>query len=50
VIHRGVDAGRARILIGADARLYDLVTRITPTHYWKVLGKIEELAEKGARR
>jgi NADP-dependent 3-hydroxy acid dehydrogenase YdfG len=50
VIHRGVDAGRARILIGADARLYDLVTRITPAHYWKVLGKIEELAEKGARR
>ncbi|MGH2937829.1 MAG: SDR family NAD(P)-dependent oxidoreductase [Solirubrobacterales bacterium] len=50
VIHRGVDAGRARILIGADARLYDVVTRITPTHYWSVLGKIEELAEKGARR
>lgn len=50
VIHRGVDAGKARILIGADARLYDLVTRITPTHYWSVLGKIEELAEKGARR
>jgi NAD(P)-dependent dehydrogenase (short-subunit alcohol dehydrogenase family) len=50
VIHRGVDAGRARILIGADARLFDLVTRITPTHYWTVLGKIEELAEKGSRR
>lgn len=51
VIHRGVDAGRARILIGADARLFDLVTRITPTHYWTVLGKIEELAEKrGADR
>jgi NADP-dependent 3-hydroxy acid dehydrogenase YdfG len=50
VIHRGVDAGRARILIGADARLYDLVTRITPTHYWKVLGRIESLAEKGAPR
>jgi NAD(P)-dependent dehydrogenase (short-subunit alcohol dehydrogenase family) len=50
VIHRGVDAGRARILIGADARLFDLITRITPTHYWTVLGKLEQLAEKGARR
>jgi NADP-dependent 3-hydroxy acid dehydrogenase YdfG len=50
VIHRGVDAGKARILIGADARLFDLVTRITPTHYWTVLGKLEELAERGARR
>lgn len=50
VIHRGVDAGKARILIGTDARLYDLVTRITPTHYWRVLGKLEELAERGARR
>lgn len=50
VIHKGVDAGRARILIGADARLFDLVTRITPTHYWTVLGKLEQLAEKGARQ
>jgi NADP-dependent 3-hydroxy acid dehydrogenase YdfG len=50
VIHRGVDAGKARILIGADARLFDLVTRITPTHYWTVLGKLEALAERGARR
>jgi NADP-dependent 3-hydroxy acid dehydrogenase YdfG len=50
VIHRGVDAGKARILIGGDARLFDLVTRITPTHYWSVLGKIEELAAKAASR
>jgi NADP-dependent 3-hydroxy acid dehydrogenase YdfG len=50
VIHRGVDAGRARILIGADARIFDLVTRVTPTHYWTVLGKLESLAEAAARR
>ena len=49
VIHRGVDAGRARILIGADAHLFDLVTRISPTRYWAVLGKLEQVAEKAAR-
>jgi NAD(P)-dependent dehydrogenase (short-subunit alcohol dehydrogenase family) len=50
VIHRGVDAGRARILIGADARLFDLVTRISPVHYWTLLGRLEALAERSARR
>jgi NAD(P)-dependent dehydrogenase (short-subunit alcohol dehydrogenase family) len=49
VIHRGVDAGRARILIGADAHVFDLVTRISPTRYWAVLGKLEQVAEKAAR-
>lgn len=41
VIHQGVDAGKARILIGADARVFDLLTRITPTHYFKVLSALE---------
>jgi NAD(P)-dependent dehydrogenase (short-subunit alcohol dehydrogenase family) len=41
VIHRGVDGGRARILIGADAHVFDLLTRITPTHYFRVLGALE---------
>src|SRR5579859_4884805 len=37
VIHRGVDAGKARILIGADAYLFDFVARLAPTHYFRVL-------------
>jgi NAD(P)-dependent dehydrogenase (short-subunit alcohol dehydrogenase family) len=41
VIHRGVDSGRARILIGADAHVFDLLTRITPTHYFRVLTALE---------
>src|ERR1700761_4539796 len=41
VIHEGVDSGRARILIGADAHVFDLLTRITPTHYYRVLGALE---------
>jgi NAD(P)-dependent dehydrogenase (short-subunit alcohol dehydrogenase family) len=51
VIHRGVDGGRARILIGADARVFDLLTRITPTHYFRVLSALEgALTARAARR
>jgi NAD(P)-dependent dehydrogenase (short-subunit alcohol dehydrogenase family) len=51
VIHRGVDSGRARILIGADAHVFDLLTRITPTHYFRVLSALERaLTRRAARR
>ena len=50
VIHRGLDAGRARILVGADARVFDLLTRLTPTHYYRVLAGLERvIAARGAR-
>ena len=39
IIHRGVDAGKARILVGPDAYLFDALVRITPTHYYTVLDK-----------
>jgi NAD(P)-dependent dehydrogenase (short-subunit alcohol dehydrogenase family) len=45
-IHRGVDAGKARILIGADAYLFDALTRITPTHYYSVLNRIVDRASR----
>jgi NAD(P)-dependent dehydrogenase (short-subunit alcohol dehydrogenase family) len=48
VIHRGVDGGRARILIGADAHLFDALTRITPTHYYEVLERVVALADRRA--
>ena len=41
IIHKGLDAGKARILIGADAHVFDLLTRITPTHYFRVLSALE---------
>ena len=51
VIHRGVDAGKARILIGADAHLFDIVSRLSPTHYYRVLEPLEQLASRaGARK
>ena len=37
IIHRGVEAAKARILVGPDAYLFDILTRITPTHYYDVL-------------
>jgi NAD(P)-dependent dehydrogenase (short-subunit alcohol dehydrogenase family) len=50
VIHRGVDNGRARILIGADAHVFDLLTRITPTHYFRVLSTLERALTSRSRR
>ena len=50
VIHKGVDAGKSRILIGADAHLYDVVTRLAPTRYWTVLGQVERLAARSVRK
>jgi NADP-dependent 3-hydroxy acid dehydrogenase YdfG len=39
IIHRGVEAGKARILVGPDAYLFDILTRLAPTHYYDVLNK-----------
>ncbi len=46
VIHRGVDAGKARILIGADARVFDLLTRVSPTHYFTVLNALSRVLSR----
>jgi NAD(P)-dependent dehydrogenase (short-subunit alcohol dehydrogenase family) len=46
IIHRGVEAGRARILVGPDAYFFDALLRIAPTHYYGVLAGLES----GARR
>ncbi|HLM85672.1 MAG TPA: SDR family NAD(P)-dependent oxidoreductase [Solirubrobacteraceae bacterium] len=41
IIHRGVDAGKARILVGPDAYVFDVLTRIAPTNYFRILSKVE---------
>jgi NADP-dependent 3-hydroxy acid dehydrogenase YdfG len=48
VIHRGVDAGKARILVGPDAYVFDALTRLTPTHYWTILSRLEAVASRRA--
>jgi NADP-dependent 3-hydroxy acid dehydrogenase YdfG len=40
IIHAGVDRGKARILVGPDAYLFDALARITPTHYNAVLSRV----------
>jgi NAD(P)-dependent dehydrogenase (short-subunit alcohol dehydrogenase family) len=46
IIHKGVDTGKARILVGPDAYFFDAITRLAPTHYWTVLSKLEGLAAR----
>ena len=48
IIHHGIDAGKARILVGADAYVFDALTRVTPTHYWTILSRLESLASRRA--
>ena len=42
IIVRGVAQGRARILVGPDAYLFDVLTRVTPTHYFSVLARLQD--------
>lgn len=37
-------ARKRRVLIGNDAKGLDLLARVTPTHYWSVLGRAMSLA------
>ncbi len=41
IIHRGVERGKARILVGPDAYVFDALARITPTHYYSVIAAIQ---------
>src|SRR5262245_16530338 len=41
IIHKGVERGRARILVGPDAYLFDALSRITPTHYYDVIDRVQ---------
>ena len=50
IIHSGVDRGKARILIGPDARFVDVLSRITPTHTVRVLEGLERLGARRARK
>jgi short-subunit dehydrogenase len=49
-IHQGVDAGKARILIGPDAYVFDILTRVTPTHYYTVLDALRRVLTAGRTR
>jgi NADP-dependent 3-hydroxy acid dehydrogenase YdfG len=53
IIQRGVERGKARILVGPDARVFDALGRIAPTRYFSVLMRLESLvraARAGGKR
>ncbi|SEH63396.1 NADP-dependent 3-hydroxy acid dehydrogenase YdfG [Mycolicibacterium rutilum] len=50
IIHRGVEAGKARILVGPDAYLFDALARVAPTRYFDVLERLESSLRKRANR
>ena len=49
IIHRGVEQGKARILVGPDARLFDALARLAPTRYFDVLSVFESRLRGRAR-
>jgi NADP-dependent 3-hydroxy acid dehydrogenase YdfG len=46
IIHKGVKAGRARVLVGPDAYVFDVLARALPTRYFDVLALLESLAAR----
>ena len=49
VICRGVDRGKARILVGPDAYVFDALARVAPTHYYDVMERLEKRLRTGSR-
>lgn len=49
VIHRGVEQGKARILVGPDAHLFDVLGRITPTHAYGVVMTLQDRLARSRR-
>jgi NAD(P)-dependent dehydrogenase (short-subunit alcohol dehydrogenase family) len=49
IIHRGVTAGKSRILVGPDAYFFDALVRLAPTRYFDVLSRLEPLAVRFSR-
>ena len=46
IIHRGVEQGKARILVGPDAYLFDTLGRLAPTRYYDVLGQLQSFLRR----
>lgn len=50
IIHRGVERGKARILVGPDAYVFDILTRVTPTYYYDVISRFEARLRKRSQQ
>ena len=49
IICRGVDRGKARILVGPDAYVFDALARVAPTHYYDLMARLEKRLRAGSR-
>jgi NADP-dependent 3-hydroxy acid dehydrogenase YdfG len=49
IICRGVERGKARILVGPDAYVFDALARVAPTHYYDLMTGLEKRLEKRLR-
>jgi NADP-dependent 3-hydroxy acid dehydrogenase YdfG len=50
IIHTGVEKGKARIMVGPDAYVFDALARIAPTRYYDVLSLAERALRSRAQR
>ncbi|MEV0033540.1 SDR family NAD(P)-dependent oxidoreductase [Nocardia sp. NPDC050793] len=50
IIRRGVEQGKARILVGPDAYLFDALARVTPTHYYAVIALLDRTLRARGRK
>jgi NAD(P)-dependent dehydrogenase (short-subunit alcohol dehydrogenase family) len=41
IIHAGIERGKARILVGPDAYVFDALARIAPTHYYGIIARLQ---------
>jgi NADP-dependent 3-hydroxy acid dehydrogenase YdfG len=46
IIHKGVERGKARILVGPDAYVFDALARIAPTRYFDLMAPVIERQQK----
>jgi len=42
IICRGIKRGKARILVGPDAYVFDVLARVAPTRYYDVMATFEK--------
>jgi NADP-dependent 3-hydroxy acid dehydrogenase YdfG len=47
IIHEGIEKHRARIRVGPDAVLLDLLVRLAPTRYFDIIERLEGLVRRG---
>ncbi|HEY6758016.1 MAG TPA: SDR family oxidoreductase [Baekduia sp.] len=47
IIHEGIEKGKARIRVGPDAVLLDLLVRAAPTKYYDIVERLDGLIRRG---